>query len=559
MDRLRQLLNGITAQLSVLTVSQRVAVGLCAAMIAGSLLWLLQWSTAPELVPVVNYEFTYDELDAAEEALSGKGLTYDIRGSRVYVRPADRHNALRLLYSGQALPDGSLFDMEAVVTDPNPFISPEARRTAETYAKGNELAKIIATYPFVRKASVMLNEKMRRRIGARADVPTASVAVTLSSSTELTMKMVDGFAKLVAGAVAGLQPHNVYVTDSRTGHSFNVPHPDDALSLDYLDLVKKHEAHLLRKIMDRLAYIPGVKAQLSVELESSKSVKQTNTYDDPQPKMESSETSETSSGSEPTEPGVQANLGQAVTAGGAGRANASEKSEVENYEPRLTETETIEQLPFATRRVTATVSVPRSFVVGVFAAKYPDKPEPKDDDPEFVAVRNEQVDRVAKSVERIVMAKDSKDVEVDVYPDMEWSSEGGVWSRAPGHVAALQDGGEILDMIGPLRTYGPQLGLSALALMSFVLMMRVVRRSSGLIGKRRLADVEVRPDLENEPVLATGGAAIGKAEASESVLTAKEVDEATMRFEELGAEVARMVEDDPEATANLIRRWIEGE
>ncbi len=559
MERLRQLLSAITAQLGVLTVSQRVAVGLCAAIIAGSLLWLLQWSTSPELVPLVNYEFSYEELDTAEEALRSKGLTYDIRGTRVYVRSGDRHNALRLLHTSQALPEGSLFDMETVVTDPNPFISPEARRTAETYAKGNELAKIITTYPFVRRASVMLNEKTRRRIGAPADLPTASVAVTLVSSTELTTDMVDGFAKLVAGAVAGLEPHNVYVTDSRTGRSYSVPHPDDALSHDYLDIVKKREEYLRRKILDRLAYIPGVKTQVSVELDTSRSVKQTNTYDEPQPKLEKSDTSETSAGSQPTEPGVQANLGQAVTAGGGGQTNASEKRETENYEPRLTETETIEQMPFATTRVTATVSIPRSFVVGVYTAKHPETPDPKDDDPEFVAIQNEQVDRVAKSVERIVMANDIRDVVVDVYPDMEWSSEGGMWSRAPGQVAAVQEGVEILDAVELLRTYGPQLGLTVLALMSFVMMMRVARKSSDIVGKRKAVGLETQQDLEVEPILSAGVKAVGQAELSDSVLTAKEVDEATVRFEELGDEVSKMVDQDPDGAANLIRRWVEAD
>ena len=56
MERLRQLLNQITAQLGLLTLSQRLAMGLSAALIVVSLLWLMQWSTTPDLVPLVNYE-----------------------------------------------------------------------------------------------------------------------------------------------------------------------------------------------------------------------------------------------------------------------------------------------------------------------------------------------------------------------------------------------------------------------------------------------------------------------------------------------------------------------
>ena len=90
MERLRQLLIDISAQLSVLTVSQRIAIGLCAALAAGSLLWLLQWSTAPEMVPLLTHEFTYDELDAAEQSLQANDIPHMIRGTRIYVRSADR-------------------------------------------------------------------------------------------------------------------------------------------------------------------------------------------------------------------------------------------------------------------------------------------------------------------------------------------------------------------------------------------------------------------------------------------------------------------------------------
>ena len=144
MERLRQLLNDIGAQLGVLTVSQRLAIGLCAALIAGSMLWLLQWSTTPEMVPLVNAEFSYDDLDSAESALRAEGIKFTIHGTRILVASADRQSAIRVVHTAGALPEGSLFDMDAVVADQNPFQSPEARKYAQNFAKGNELAKIIA-------------------------------------------------------------------------------------------------------------------------------------------------------------------------------------------------------------------------------------------------------------------------------------------------------------------------------------------------------------------------------------------------------------------------------
>ena len=134
MDRLRQLMSQISAQLGVLSVSQRLAIGLCAALIVGSLLWLMQWSTATEMVPLVTEELTFDDLQTAEDALREGRISFETRGTRVYVRPVDRHNALRLIHSAGALPEGSLFAIRAAIAFQNLFQAPEERRFVQNYA-----------------------------------------------------------------------------------------------------------------------------------------------------------------------------------------------------------------------------------------------------------------------------------------------------------------------------------------------------------------------------------------------------------------------------------------
>ena len=212
-------------------------------------------------------------------------------------------------------------------------------------------------------------------------------------------------------------------------------------------------------------------------------------------------------------------------------------------------------MPFAPKKVTATVSIPRSFLVGVFTARYPDKPSPKDDEPGFVAIRDAQLARVRASVEMIVMAKDPSDVEVDVYPDMEWSTDGGGWSRVPGGVAAVSDA-DALDTVALAVSYGPQVGLLMLALVSLFMMTRIIRRSAEITGRRRRAAMEAAEPLGEETVLSVKPQTIGQAEAPESLLAGKEVDAETVRYQEFGQEVAKMVEENPEGAADLLRRWI---
>jgi hypothetical protein len=244
-----------------------------------------------------------------------------------------------------------------------------------------------------------------------------------------------------------------------------------------------------------------------------------------------------------------------LSVGGGEGGNTTEETAVENFEPKLTQTETIEQMPFGIRKITAAIGIPRSFVVGVWRAQHPDLKEfPKDDDPQFVSIRDEQLARVRASVLRITMAK-PEDIEVDVYPDMDWSAGGGVWSSVPGGLALARQSGESLDTMSMVEHYGPQAGLAVLALASMFMMMRVVRKSSESLGtRRRLMSVETEP--EEEIVMSVGSSAVGKAEVSESMLTGKEVDPETLRFQEIGKEVSQMVENDPAGSADLIRRWL---
>jgi flagellar biosynthesis/type III secretory pathway M-ring protein FliF/YscJ len=368
--------------------------------------------------------------------------------------------------------------------------------------------------------------------------------------------MVEGFAKLVAGAVSGLKPQNVTITDVRTGRSYSVPDPEDSAGLDALSLEKKREEHLRSKILGTLADVPGVRVAVRVELDPSRRVTQKIRHDAPQPRMEMTQSSESNSGQGASESGVQANLGQSISEAAPGQSTSMEDSKVENFEPKLSQTETVEQSPFTVKKVTAAVGIPRSFVAGVVKLRHPEKSEPKDDDPEFVAVRDEQVSRVKGIVERIVMARDAADVEVAIYPDMEWSAEGGSWSQ-PGAPPLVQAGAEGFDALGLLKTYGPQAGLGLLALMSLLMVTRLANRAS-TVSSGTYRSMAPPPASESEPTLNVGAQTIGQAlVSSDSVLTGREVDDDTLRFQELGDEVAKLVESDPEGTAALLRRWVE--
>ena len=71
--------------------------------------------------------------------------------------------------------------------------------------------------------------------------------------------------------------------------------------------------------------------------------------------------------------------------------------------------------------------------------------------------------------------------------------------------------------------------------------------------------VELDKHAGDEPILTIESHPVGQATAPESMLVGREVDEETLRYQELGTEVSKMVEEDPEGAAQLIRRWIDVE
>ena len=93
--------------------------------------------------------------------------------------------------------------------------------------------------------------------------------------------------------------------------------------------------------------------------------------------------------------------------------------------------------------------------------------------------------------------------------------------------------------------------------MSMLLLSRVVRRLTEASAAARRSVLKDAAAIGDENALAVEDGMIGQAETSESWLAGHEVDADTLRFQELGQEVSKMVKDDPEGTADLVRRWIQ--
>ncbi|MCH7700998.1 MAG: hypothetical protein IID37_04855 [Planctomycetes bacterium] len=555
MDALRQLLARIQSQLGMLNRSQQMVIGLCAVLIAGSLLWLVQWSADPVYVTLLPRQpMTALEIENAEEVLRANGADYRVGQDRILVRSEDRHRLMSALNVADALPVELAITFASLMEDDSPFRPESENASRRNIALGNELAMIIAASPDVAAARVIVQPLAKRAIGSRNAPASASVSVTMVSGRSLTNDRVRGVARLVAGAVPGLEPHMVAVIDGNTGRPWIVPRPEDEVAFGLLEERKKYENHLLGKIMEQLAYIPGVLVAISVELDTEQIQTTTTTWDEGALQQDSTFETETTTGGSRSAPGTNSNVGMALSAGGSSQSSTSTDSKQTFYEPRAIEQVQTKKTPFAPKRATASINVPRSYVAGIHKATSGTDTEPTDT--ELDPIKALERTRIQGLVQNVLMSMDSNDVQVDFYYDLK-----------PGEaVFAEMPGGLAMGVIAPesswwsaLEKHVPQIGLGILGIVGLVSMARMVRKSAQIAEASRPTAVE--PDSEvstgSDGILTVEGGPVGMAAVSEGYLTGHEVDDDTLRAHELREQVSTMVEENPDNAADLIRRWVE--
>jgi flagellar M-ring protein FliF len=561
METLRRLIGRISQQIQLLNPSQKVAIALCAVIVAGSLVWLLNWSTTPYRVPLLAQDLSFAELDSAEGALQAAGVNFETHGQRIYVHPKDQANAIRLLSRADALPQDTTVGFAALIEEDSAFRSESENAFRRRVALGHELEKVIATAPEVTSARVLIQMERERRLNAPNTQPTASVMVTMAPGHQMAAAKVESLARLVAGAVPDLKPHNVTVVDAVTLHSYGLPDPDDLFAADMLDKKKQEEGHLLGKILNQLAYIPGVLAGVTVELDGRRRTIQSNVWADPQPKVEETRSYQSSAQDRPGETGTNPNVGIALA--GAGEATGSHEKEqkTEFYDAKPKETTVTEDHPFHIKRVTAAINIPRSFFVSVFKAQPGNaEKEPVEGDAVFEAIKSRQVDHVREQVKNIIMAESDDDVKVESYYDFDPGTS--TLRSVPGGMvqAGITDGEGTVSL---LRSHGSAVGLSVLALVALGLMVMIVRKSGRAAA--RVPSARGRPpedaDLITGPdgLLRVPGVPVGRADMPEGLLQGQEVDDDTLRVQQLGEQVSKMVDENPAVAAELLRRWVGAE
>jgi flagellar biosynthesis/type III secretory pathway M-ring protein FliF/YscJ len=562
-------LGQVLSRLRDLTLSQKLAIGLGAALVALSLVWMAQWAAQPEMIALLpTQDLSADELGQVSAGLDALGVAHRVSGSRILVSASEnRAGLLARLGLNDNLPKDTSIGFDGLVKEANPWISQEENNKRWTVAQQNMLAAALRGLTGVRDARVFLNINTQRRGFSRSEAPaSASVMLVTRSGEPVSRSLALTAARLVSGAVRGLPLRNVEVLDA----SGTVALEWDAEESGGGVLerrAREHERRLSEAIKAQIAFDAAARVSVRVELDPTARESEVRTPLEGVETRVSTRSEETSRGMGSEPPGVQPNVGASVGAGRSAERTTRTDNDTELV-PGLERTQT-RTAAGEVREIFAAINISRSALVGIYRRSNPDAEAPTDE--QIEAVFAVQAAKVVSQVQKLVKPQDPNQVAVAWYHDDPIGPVEGT-GEAPALAMEL------------IQRFGATSGLALLALAALGMMFRMSRGATsgeafGIeIGLPREAVAAAQRAAEDARVAARrqperSGTAAGAASsmggevplaaipvlsaADPVLLEGQEVDEGAVQVRQMIEQVVRVAEQDPEGIATLIAKLID--
>lgn len=553
MEFLSKLALQTKAHLAGLSLSHRLAIGSCAALIVVSLLWLGNWAAAPVMVPLLDQPMTAQELTPIQQRLDALGIQYKLAGDTILIPQDKRHLALGRLGENRLLPDDLKIGFTKLMEDSSPWLSNKEKDEWWSVALGNELAKVIREFDGVQYARVIIDKSSRRVIGQPVIAPTASVFVKLGAGSSLENSRVQAIASLVSSAVAGLNVHSVSISDS-SGRSYNVPRPEDRQAFDDLDDRANKEQYFTQKIQRLLANIPGLLVAVHAELDPESRRVTKEEHGQPVLVLDKTETTTEERNNPRGGPGVVPNTAQAIAAGGAVDKSETSKSEA-TYDGKVDTTLTTSEMPrHEIKSLAASINVPRSYLAAII--RQASGTDPSDEEIDAAPSTSKVLKNIEEQVKVALQIGDANAKSSTQKVTVKWFHDDAVMAMAQ---EVMEAGATPHNLMAYAQRYGSKAALGTLAAMGLMMMLLLVRRvgEGPVLPGEQSPHRQTRKPGEAVEQMAMGNEPVGEAEVTESLLVGREIDEHTMRTQKVVEQVNELVKEDTDGAVTILKRWID--
>lgn len=522
-----------------LSVSVRISLALvvAGAIVAAALATTsVQATTDRAVTPLMGgFEFSLESRESAIKAFQEAKLTdYSFSGGKILVPREKQNDYLAALASSKSGLPGSTDDaIDRYIEEQRSWwaSTAESERLFRV-AEERRLARVIETFPEIDHASVLVSEPPQRgTLRHRTPQGTAAVKVTTRDGKPLHPRRIDQIRQLVAGKFRDIPgPEKVeVVSDAISGTT--VGSPDGAELSDgsnqYLMTKAAFAQQVENKIRELFADLKGLIVTVNAELDPRHARSQRiDTTEKGPVRRETSDTSISESatpapapGGEPgvrtnvDAPGVAPNQG-AVVAGAGGNPNSQNDEATEKeYEngTTLTDQSFVDYEPIK---------------IGV-VVRYRTPPAKEGETaPATTAAGPDPV-----QIRQMIASLGYPGVTVDTVSVQPYEGE---------EPEVVEDLGP--SMFAAMAQHIPSVALGLVGLAAIAVAFAIARRAP-VPQLARLAETAV----ESQTVHRTGG---------DSKPDDSHRDESVVKFERTQEQLNKMVKDNPEAAASLVRRWI---
>jgi len=556
MDLLKAQYDRISRQLSGLTSSQKMLTAALVAIMAMTLIWWGKYAGDPEMVPLLDQPFSPSDMARIEANLDLRQIRYTTTVDRVLV-PADRKfEVIAGLTVKHLMPRNTSAGFDEMLSKANNPFNPDST-TKQLWNHGKEMAlsEIIGDIPNVEKASVMIDPTHEMHVSGSL-VPSATIAITMQDGTTADQDLVDGAADLVQGAISGMDLSQIKVVVD--GHRRTVHNTDDMSGGgdEALALQEKAEHEIVKKIGDLFGDIPDLKVSVTVKVSSTSTQVHQTDYDGKKTVSRGTEstndTTDTATPGNPAgaDPGAVPNVVQTPGSGGGG---LSAPGGATTSHEEKTSDKTVNFVPNTVTDsktgaggvsvVGATVRIPMTYFAGLYLNDHPNAKAPSGAD--LAPLINAELPQFRKAVLNCAGLTAENDVEVQSY-----------FVAAPVKAAEVQ-AASALSVGALIGSHGRDLTLGGLAIMSLFMVTMMVRKGSPVLAvpvgapNTAASSGPAAPMGPLNPDEAIAGEAGG-----ETMLAGMELDEATVRNQQMLEQVSSMVKENPDVAATLVKRWM---
>jgi flagellar biosynthesis/type III secretory pathway M-ring protein FliF/YscJ len=543
MNILKGQIDRIQQQLAGLSASQKMLTATLVAIMVMTLFWWGRYASDPEMVVLLDMQMSDVDLARIPDHLKGKGIPAKVVGNQIFV-PADQHShALADLGFSRMLPKNTASAFDSVMGKMNVFDSPDRQRAMWNEAKQARLGQIISNFEGVADATVIIEAGMQRGIGVNKLDPRATINISMVPGSKVTSHLVNAAADLVVGAQQGLKTSDVRVIiDAKPYRPTSSEDEFAAAGARQFEQQIAAEQYYASKIQQSLSFMPGVIVAVHCQVNNKSSHTQTHTID-PKNKLQmerSAESStEESNSSEPAhmEPGAVPNTGMAI--GEAAPVGPSSTSTIENSKTEFVtdwerEDKVVKDPGGDISVLGASIRLPRSYCVSVYQSRFGKDKQPTESELDTILTQELET---ARNAVRTITQVPAENISVALYHDI-----------LPDELTAPQTATAGLPL--GLGSHAKEIAIGALAVVSLFMVLMMVKKSTPVMA------VQEPVDLGPPPQLASGEDLAGEVGEGNPLLDGMELDDDAVRAQQMIGQVQNMVKENPDAAAQLVKRWL---